>query len=119
MKAKRGDIFLLDHPFNTGVGSKVRPVLVVQGDRDNARLTSTIVAMITRTVHRVSHIDTQFLIDITTPAGKAAGLKATSAVNCSNLFTVNEQLLRKKIGELPPAAMQQASNCLKVALDIL
>ena len=47
MKVNRGDVVLLDHPFSTGAGSKVRPVLVVQGDRDNARLTSTIVAMIT------------------------------------------------------------------------
>jgi mRNA interferase MazF len=118
MKVKRGDVVLLDHPFSTGVGSKVRPVLVVQGDRDNARLTSTIVAMITRTIHRVSQVDTQLLIDITTQEGKGTGLRATSAVNCSNLFTVSEQLLRKKIGELPPALMQQVNQCLKAALDI-
>jgi mRNA interferase MazF len=118
MKAKRGDVVLLDHPFSSGVGSKVRPVLVVQGDRDNARLTNTIVAMITRTIHRVDQIDTQLLIDITTPEGQAAGLKTTSAVSCSNLFTVNEQLLRKKIGELPPAVMLQVNDCLKAALGI-
>ena len=74
MKVNRGDVVLLDHPFSTGAGSKVRPVLVVQGDRDNARLTSTIVAMITRTVHRVGQVNTQLLIDITTPEGHAAGV---------------------------------------------
>lgn len=118
MKFKRGDVVLLDHPFSTGVGSKVRPVLIVQGDRDNARLTNTIVAMITRTVHRAGPIDTQLLIDVATPEGRTAGLKATSAVNCTNLFTVNKQLLRKKIGALPPAAMKQINNCLKAALGI-
>jgi mRNA-degrading endonuclease toxin of MazEF toxin-antitoxin module len=118
MKVKRGDVILLDHPFSGGVGSKVRPVLVVQADRDNARLTNTIVAMITRTIHRVGRVETQFLIDIASPEGKAAGLKATSVVNCSNLFTVNEQLLRRKIGEIPPSAMQHIDDCLKAALGI-
>jgi mRNA interferase MazF len=118
MKVKRGDVVLLDHPFSTGGGSKVRPVLVVQGDRDNARLPNTIVAMITRTIHRVGQVDTQLLIDITTAAGQTTGLKTTSAVNCSSLFTVSEQLLRKKIGELPPALVQQVNDCLRAALGI-
>jgi mRNA interferase MazF len=118
MKVKRGDVVLLDHPFSTGVGSKVRPVLVVQGDRDNVRLTSTIVAMITRTIHRIGQVDTQLLIDITTPEGKATGLRTASAVTCSNLFTVSEQLLRRKIGELPPSVMMQVNDCLKAALAI-
>ena len=118
MKVKRGDVVLLDHPFSTGAGSKVRPVLVVQGDRDNAPLTSTIVAMITRTIHRIGQVDTQLLIDITTQEGKATGIRTTSAVNCSNLFTVSEQLLRRKIGEMPPALMRQVNRCLKAALEI-
>jgi mRNA-degrading endonuclease toxin of MazEF toxin-antitoxin module len=118
MKVKRGDVVLLDHPFSTGAGSKVRPVLVVQCDRDNARLTNTIVAMITRTAHRAAHVETRLLIDTATSEGRASGLKATSAVNCSHLFTVSEQLLRTKIGELPPLVMQQIGLCLKSALEI-
>lgn len=118
MKVQRGDIVLVDYPFSSGIGSKVRPVLIVQCDRDNSRLTNTIVAMISRTVHRASQVDTQLLIDVTAPEGQATGLKATSVVNCSNLFTVNEQLLRKKIGGLPPATMQQVDDCLRDALGI-
>jgi mRNA-degrading endonuclease toxin of MazEF toxin-antitoxin module len=118
MKVKRGDVVLLDHPYSSGAGSKVRPVLVVQGDRNNVRLTNTIVAMITRTVHRTELVDTQLLIDLTTPEGRASGLKAMSAVNCTNLFTVDERLLRKKIGALPPATMRQVDDCLKSALGI-
>jgi mRNA interferase MazF len=118
MKVKRGDVILVDHPFSSGVGSKVRPVLVVQRDRDNARLTNTIVAMITRTVHRAEQVDTQLLLDVTTSEGKATGLRATSAVNCSHLFTVSEQLVRTKIGELPRSVMDQVNDCLKAALDV-
>jgi mRNA-degrading endonuclease toxin of MazEF toxin-antitoxin module len=34
MKVGRGDVFLVDFPFSTGGGAKVRPALVVQNDRD-------------------------------------------------------------------------------------
>jgi mRNA-degrading endonuclease toxin of MazEF toxin-antitoxin module len=37
MRMNRGDVVLVDYPFTTG-GAKVRPALVVQNDRDNARM---------------------------------------------------------------------------------
>ena len=118
MKVRRADVVLLDLPFSTGAGAKVRPVLVVQCDQDNSRLPNTIVAMITRTIHRTSHVDTQLLIDITTPEGRMSGLKVTSAVNCSNLFTVHAQFVRRKIGALSQPTMQRVDDCLKAALGL-
>ncbi len=41
---------------------KVRPALVVQNDRDNTRITKTIVAQITTNIARAGE-DTQYLID--------------------------------------------------------
>ncbi len=55
---KRGDVVLLDYPYADGSGSKVRPALMAQNDRDNQRLTNTIVALITKNVSRV-HEPTQ------------------------------------------------------------
>ena len=49
----RGDVVILDHPYSDGSGSQVGPALVVQNDRDNQRLTNTIVALITRNISRV------------------------------------------------------------------
>ena len=49
---KRGDVVLIDYPFSAGGGSKVRPALVVQADRNNRRLQDTIVALITSNVSR-------------------------------------------------------------------
>ena len=43
MKVNRGDVVLVDYPFTSG-GAKVRLALVVQNDRDNARMANTIVA---------------------------------------------------------------------------
>jgi mRNA interferase MazF len=44
---KRGDVVIVDFPFQDIPGSKVRPALVVQNDAENQRLSNTIVAMIT------------------------------------------------------------------------
>ncbi len=87
MTSHRGDVVLLDYPFSDSTGSKVRPALVVQNDRDNVRLTSTVVVLITRNLSRVTREATQMLIDIAAPEGQRSGLRANSAVNCANLFT--------------------------------
>jgi mRNA interferase MazF len=66
---RRGDVVLVDWPFSGGGASKIRPALIVQNDRDNQRLTNTIVAMITSTTRRATEA-TQLLIDILTGEGK-------------------------------------------------
>jgi mRNA interferase MazF len=114
---KRGDIVLLDYPYTDGSGSKVRPVLIVQDDRDNQRLTNTIVALITKNVSR-AHEPTQLLIDITTPDGQRSGLNQSSAVACGNLFTVAQTKVRRVIGTLSASAMAQIDTCLRAALDL-
>ncbi len=81
---KRGDIVLLDYPYADGSGSKVRPALMVRNDRDNQRLTNTIVALITKNMSRV-HEPTQLLIDVSTPEGRQSGLNQTSAVTWKSL----------------------------------
>ena len=118
MKVARGDVVLIDYPFSDAGGSKVRPALVIQADIRNVMLNNTIVAMITKNVSRVGIDPTQILIDITTPEGAQSGLILTSAVTCGNLFTVHEDLVCRKIGDLSGALMQQVNDCLKVALQL-
>jgi len=113
----RGDVVILDHPFSDGSGSKVRPALVVQNDRDNRRLTNTIVALITRNVSRAAE-PSQLLIDVSTPEGRTSGLNQKSAVVCTNLFTVSQTKIRRAIGILPPTLMVKVNDCLRVALDL-
>ncbi len=114
---KRGDVVLLDYPYADGSGSKVRPALVVQNDRDNQRLTNTIVALITKNVSRV-HEPTQQLIDESTPEGQQSGLNQTSAITCGNLFTVAQTKVRRVVGSLSPAMMTRIQICLKVAREL-
>ena len=72
----RGDVVLVDYPFSSGSGFKRRPALVVQNDRDNARLTNTIVAMITSHTVRANEA-TQLLIAVSTPKGNGPAFVKT------------------------------------------
>ena len=117
MTMQRGEVVLLDFPFSSGTGSKLRPALVVQSDQNNQRMDNTIVAMITGTTHRTRQ-PTQVLVDITTPAGQQSGLRFTPAVTCENLFTVEQRLIARIIGTLPPDTMKQVDDCLKESLGL-
>jgi mRNA interferase MazF len=117
MTIQRGDVVLVDWPFAGGGGSKPRPALVVQNDRDNTRLTNTILAMITSQTRRALE-PTQLLIDVTTPEGQRTGLHRNSVVNCVNIFTVEQTKVLRTIGQLSPTLMQQVDACLKAALAL-
>jgi mRNA interferase MazF len=113
----RGDVVIVAFPYVQGGQGKVRPALVVQNDRDNRRLTQTVVAMITGNT-RHAHEPTQLLVDPSTPDGQSTGLHGPSAVKCSNLLTVAQQDIVRVIGRLSPAMMDKISLCLKSALQI-
>jgi mRNA interferase MazF len=118
MNPSRGEIVLAQLPFTDLSGSKLRPALVVQCDRNNSRLDDLIVALITRTTTRALTEPTQLLIDIATPAGRATGLLHTSAVKCEHLITLHKRFIQRTIGKLPAPLMQQINGCLRAALDI-
>src|SRR5262249_56389686 len=104
MNVRRGDVVLVDYPYAAGGGTKRRPVLVIQNDRDNQRLLNTIVAQITSTTRR-SQEPTQLLIEVTTPDGQQSGLRLDSVVNCVNLATVAKDRIVRRLGCLSPALM--------------
>ena len=109
---------LLDWPFSSGQGAKVRPALVILNDQDNLRLVTTIVAMITSRTSRAAKVPTQLLIDLGTPDGKQSGLLMNSVVNCVNLFSVEQSKVLRVLGHLSPGQMTQIDDCLKAALAI-
>ena len=108
---------LVEFPFSSGTGKKLRPALVVQNDHNNQRLTNVIIAAITTTTHRSAEA-TQLFIDVSNAAGTRTGLMRDSVVTCENLITVAQSLIRRKIGQLAPAMMVGIDDCLKASLDI-
>jgi mRNA interferase MazF len=117
MNVQRGDVVLVDFPYSQGSGSKVRPALVIQNDRDNGRLLNTIVVQITGTTHRGLEA-TQFLVDPTTAEGQQSGLRFESVVNCVNLVTLDKSKILGRLGKLPDALMRKVNDALKAVLEL-
>ena len=117
MNVRRSDVVLVDFPFPAGAGSKVRPALVIQNDKDNNRLLNTIVAQITGTTRR-SLEPTQVLIETGTIEGRQSGLSFDSVVNCVNVVTLDKNHVLRKLGNLPDALMRQVNDALKVVMEL-
>jgi mRNA interferase MazF len=112
----RGDIVIVDfRPVNPNAG--VRPALVVQNDRDNARMNNTIVAQVTTNVRRAGQ-DTQILVDANHPDWAASGLRHPSVINCSNVYTIEQRDVARIIGSLSASTVKQIDACLKFALGL-
>ena len=117
-KFNRGDVVLLPISFVSGVGTKVRPAVIVQNDGLNARLNSTIVAIITSTNTRSRSEPTQLLIDISMTDGKLTGLLHDSTVKAEHLDTVDQRDIVRKIGHFSAPLLTQLEQCIKAALRI-
>jgi mRNA interferase MazF len=115
---QRGDIVLVDYPFASGTGSKVRPALVIQCDVNNRRLSNTIVAQITTRIQHASAEPTQLLIEVNSPEGSSSGPLLDSAISCENLYTVRKDAIRRRIGKLNSTVMRRVNHCLKASLGI-
>ena len=96
---------------------KVRPVVVIQNDRNNARLSNVIAAMLTTSTRLATIEDTQVLVDLSDPANQQTGLLHTSAVKCENLYTLPIRDVRV-IGSMPKTIMQKVDEALKASLAL-
>ncbi len=114
---RHGDVVIVNIPYTDAPGSKARPAIVVQNDRDNVRLRKTVVAAITGNLKRVGD-PSHFLIDSATPEGASAGIRTRSVASCNNLFTVEQTAIQKVVGHLSDVLKQQLNDCLKAALEI-
>ena len=116
-RLRRGQVVVVDFaPTNPASG--VRPAVVVQNDRDNARMANTIVAQVTSNISR-AHEDTQLLVDQAHSDWKSSGLRRPSVVNCSCVAYVRQSHITRTIGTLSSATMKQIDECLKAALGIV
>lgn len=117
-KVSRGDVVLLPIAFVSGTGSKVRPAVVVQCDALNARLNSTIVAIITSVTKRAAAEPSQMFVEIATPEGQATGLLHDSSVKAEHLDTVDQRDVVRIIDKFSASLMQRFEACIQEALEL-
>src|ERR1700722_3184242 len=110
MTLQRGDIGLTRFPHAGGNRGKKRPAVIVQADIYKATLKHFIVAEITKNLAAASD-PASFLIDVSTPEGKATGLDQNSVVCCLFLSTVAEAGITQVIGQLSAGLKAQPDAC--------
>ena len=111
---KRGEVVEVDWQYTDMSGSKLRPAVVVQADFLNGLIDDTILVQITSTRHGIP--GTEVLLDPAIETG--SGLSRVCVASCINVTTFDQSMVRRTIGFLSDAAMQQIEECLKVVTAI-
>ena len=110
---KRGEVVVVDWPFSDRRGSKLRPAVVVQADFLNALIADTVLIAITR---KTRSTVTEVALD---PALETnSGLTHRSIASCNNFLTLDQALVRRRLGELSTVALGQIEARLRVALAL-
>jgi mRNA-degrading endonuclease toxin of MazEF toxin-antitoxin module len=117
MNLSRGDVVMTRFPHAEGTRGKKRPVVVVQSNLYNPKISHAIVAEITTNL-AAANDPSSLLIDLATTEGKASGLAQNSVVGCLFLATIAEGRMSEPIGKLSASVMEQIDQCLKRALGL-
>lgn len=117
MTVHRGDVVLALYPFSSGAGASRRPAVVIQNDRDNARMANTIIAQITTNLQHAAE-PTHMSIVAASPEGRQMGLLHDSVISCNNVATVREDRIDRVIGRVPDILLPRLDACLKAALGL-
>jgi mRNA-degrading endonuclease toxin of MazEF toxin-antitoxin module len=113
----RGDVILVRFPHPSGLRGKKRPAVVVQSDAYTGKVSTLVVAEVTKNLTMASDPACLF-IDLSTPEGKATGLVRDSVVSCLALVTVYTDNVAQVLGTLSPAMMRKLDERLIVALGL-
>lgn len=93
MNCNRGDVVLLEVEFSDGVGSKLRPALIISDNSYNKARDEIVVSGITSNVERKYFGDTEISTRV------KAGLKVPS-LSTAIIQTVKKKLIRKQLGTI-------------------
>ena len=116
---RRGDVVLVAFPLVGSIkgGQKKRPAVVVQHDRYNRRRAVVILAAVTSSKAR-RRLPCKVLVTMDSPAGRKAGFKMDSVVDCQTLVTIPRESITKKLGSLPGGVMRKIDAALQDALGL-
>lgn len=112
MVVSQGDVWWgkLPPPIGSGPGFD-RPVVVVQGDAFNrSRIRTIVVVPLTRTL-RLATAPGNVLV-----AAGPAGIPHDSVADVSQIYTIDRQRLRRRIGQLPAAQLSAVLSGIDVVL---
>ena len=114
MVIKRGDIWWasLPEPVGSSPGYP-RPVLVIQSNTFNrSQINTVVIAVITINTKLAGSLGNVLLTT------HQSGLPKDSVVNVSQLFTLDESILRDYVSAIPEKKMEQIDNGLRLVLSL-
>lgn len=95
---KRGDVVLIAFPFTDLTTTKMRPALILSSDTFNQTHLDVVLVAITsqvsKKVPRYDHLLSQ-------EDQNSAGLPKPSLVKLGKIVTIDQRLIRKKLGHIP------------------
>lgn len=110
---KQGEVVLISFPFTDLSSYKQRPGIVISSDKFNDTHRDVIIAAITsRIPAQISGTD--YVLDMNEQ--KQAGLPKKSMVKMDKIVTLDQILIRKKLGHLPIHALKQSIELLHLIL---
>ncbi|WP_202318608.1 type II toxin-antitoxin system PemK/MazF family toxin [Archaeoglobus neptunius] len=110
---KEGDIVILELPFTDLIGKKLRPVLVLSSENLNRISSDFIVAKISS-----SHHLPDFEVELTPRDLEEGKLKKTSYVHCHSIFTIERNLIIKKVGRLKQQKLFEVKNIIRRVFNL-
>ncbi len=110
---KGGDIVILELPFTDLVGKKLRPVLVLSSENLNCVSADIVVAKISSSQHLPD-----FEVILTPKDLEKGKLKKTSYIHCHSIFTIEKNLIIKKVGRLRHEKYIEVKNIIKKVFDL-
>ena len=111
----RGEIWWAELPPPKGSKpAKRRPVLIIQGDSFNRSCINTVICAVISSNTDLAYLPGNLLLE-----KSVSGLDKTSAVNFSQIATIDKTDLTKQVAMLPKPVIEKVNNCLKLVLEIL
>ena len=110
----RGEIWWANLPIPNGSKpAKRRPVLIIQSDKFNRSNINTVICAVITSNTELAFLPGNLLLE------KAmSGLERTSAVNFSQITTVDKEDLTEQVAMLPKHMLEKMNSCLKIVLEI-
>jgi len=111
---ERREVWRTDHeePGGSGPGFR-RPILVVQSEAFNRSRLRTVLAVVLTSNPRLLDAPGNVLLPAT-----RTGLPRDSAVNVTQLVTLDVDFRTERTGRIPPSLMAQVDAGLKLVLDL-
>ena len=110
----RGEIWWAKLPHPRGSEpAKRRPLLIIQGDNFNRSKISTVICAVISSNTDLAALPGNLLLE-----KSFSGLSKTSAVNFSQIITIDKADLTKQVAMLPKTAIDKINICLRLVLDI-